>query len=69
MRYVNVPLPKPIIKKIDKIVADQENDFRSRPDFILHHIRIALQNRVGQNQLQNVYPMPVLRQSTNQGSL
>ncbi len=49
MRYVNVPLPKPIIDMIDKIIADKTRGFRSRPDFILHHIRNALQKEAGQN--------------------
>lgn len=45
MKYVNVPLPQPIIEKIDAIIADESTDYRSRPDFILHHIRIALDRR------------------------
>ena len=51
MKYVNVPLPSPIIQKIDRIVGDEETDYRSRPDFILHHIRIALEKISGENEL------------------
>ncbi|MBW3003150.1 ribbon-helix-helix domain-containing protein [Candidatus Woesearchaeota archaeon] len=42
MRYTNVPLPTPVVQKIDRFIAEEKNGFRSRPDFILHHIRIAL---------------------------
>jgi len=42
MKYTNVPLPTPIIKKIDALISKESSDFRSRPDFILHHIRNAL---------------------------
>ncbi len=64
MKYVNVPLPKPIIDLVDKIISDESKGFRSRPDFILHHIRIALKEE-DKNALQNTYTMSVLRQGTD----
>ncbi|MBS3112884.1 hypothetical protein J4418_02290 [Candidatus Woesearchaeota archaeon] len=48
MLYVNVPLPKPLVDKIDEIVADESNSFRSRPDFILQHIRDVVDKRLEQ---------------------
>lgn len=42
MLYTNVPLPKPLVDRIDKVVSDPNNSYRSRPDFILHHIRMVL---------------------------
>lgn len=42
MKYTNVPLPSPVVQKIDQFISNENNGFRSRPDFILHHIRIAL---------------------------
>ena len=50
MKYTNVPLPTPITAKIDRIIANETNDYRSRPDFILHHIRIALDKMGGENE-------------------
>ena len=47
MKYTNVPLPTPIIRKIDTIIAKASSDYRSRPDFILHHIRNAIANHFG----------------------
>lgn len=44
MKYTNVPLPAPVVSAIDSIVAEESRGYRSRPDFILHHIRIALEN-------------------------
>ena len=46
MLYVNVPLPKPLVDKIDEIISNQENSFRSRPDFILQHIRDVVDKRL-----------------------
>lgn len=48
MRYTNVPLPTPVVQKIDQIISNEANGFRSRPDFILHHVRIALEKHAKQ---------------------
>ena len=50
MKYVNVPLPSPIIEKIDKIINHESSDYRSRPDFILHHIRVAIKDMDDKNE-------------------
>ena len=42
MKYTNVPLPTPVVQRIDAIISNECNGYRSRPDFILHHIRMAL---------------------------
>lgn len=39
MIYTNVPLPKPFVDKIDQIIADQGSGYRSRPEYILTHLR------------------------------
>jgi metal-responsive CopG/Arc/MetJ family transcriptional regulator len=44
MKYTNVPLPTPVVDEIDNIVSEETRGFRSRPDFILHHIRIVIEN-------------------------
>jgi Arc/MetJ-type ribon-helix-helix transcriptional regulator len=51
MLYVNVPLPKPLVDKIDEIIADESNSFRSRPDFILQHIRDVVDKELAKRKL------------------
>ncbi|MBW3015519.1 ribbon-helix-helix domain-containing protein [Candidatus Woesearchaeota archaeon] len=48
MKYTNVPLPTPVIARIDEIISNHKHGYRSRPDFILHHIRIALDKLKGE---------------------
>ena len=53
MRYINVPLPKPFIDKMDRIIADTSNDYRSRPDFILHNLRPIVEKKLYPTQQAN----------------
>ena len=60
MKYTNVPLPTPIIKRIDSIISKVGSDYRSRPDYILHHIRNALQKHI-ENVEQNTTALQDMR--------
>lgn len=43
MIYTNVPLPKPFVDKIDQIIAEHGSSYRSRPEYILTHLRQVIE--------------------------
>jgi len=40
--YIPVNVPLPLLKEVDKVVANQSNGFRSRNEFCVHSIREIL---------------------------
>lgn len=51
MIYTNVPLPKPFVDKIDQIIAEKGSSYRSRPEYILTHLRQVIERDLEKHSL------------------